>query len=175
MQTVSVPSATRAIHRVAGLSVLGALSLIGAPALGGPHCFEELEDIDTYRSLVVHGGGGQSSIVAFQLPDGSDGSALDEHIPLDDPFWDHFSIDRTLARIAETDPTLPDDATDADIEIRVAQLTLSFLDTQHLPYLGSPQDTEYHKVLNRYLSIQFMRKTSRSERKKVRFSPKMKL
>lgn len=100
-----------------------------ANAVAGPQCIDEVE---TYRSLVIHQGGDTTALVQGDLPTGEIADFDDLPIPASDPFWEAFSIDRTLEQLALTDPLLPEAPTEADVDARVQAIVDSFLATQTL-------------------------------------------
>lgn len=68
-----------------------------------PHC----RSVDVYRSLVLHKQDAEYTVSSVELPDGSFVDVEAKGIPsTNTDFWDRFSIDNTLRRIAETDPIL---------------------------------------------------------------------
>jgi len=100
------------------------------------------QDVDTYRSLVVHrqDDNGQN----ITLPDLSSFQLSDDQAIIDTNFWEDpfdelagFSIKRTMRNLVTTDPLAPQDMSEAEITSRMDELAQSWLDsftldTQHL-------------------------------------------
>jgi len=102
-------------------------SLVAAQGVG--RCIDQ---VDTYRSLVVHRSSDAGMTVG--LPDGSSFDINTNHAIEDDSFWENdllplagFSIDRTLRNLVVSDPFAPADMTEEDIETRADLLAASWI------------------------------------------------
>jgi len=101
------------------------------------------QDVDTYRSLVVHRQDDNDREIT--LPDLSSFELSDDQAIIDTNFWEDpfdefagFSIKRTLRNLVITDPLVPQDISESEIEARMDGLAQSWLDsisptTSHLP------------------------------------------
>jgi hypothetical protein len=131
MSQSSFDSSSCLALRMVPLAILCLLSLspglVAAQGVG--RCIDE---VDTYRSLVVHRSSDAGMTVG--LPDGSSFDIDANHAIEDDSFWENdlvplagFSIDRTLRNLVVSDPFAPDDMTEEDIETRVDLLAASWI------------------------------------------------
>ncbi len=102
-----------------------------------------VEAVETYRSLVIHQGADTVALVEGDLPSGAVAFFDDLPVPAADPFWDAFSIDRTLEQLALTDPLLPDDPTEAELDARIQAIADSFLSTQSTADQFLPDDAGF--------------------------------